>query len=229
MISAVYVAWNEAALIGESIRSVSAYVDQIVVVDCAFSSNPAEGSVGSSDGQRAVVLEAAGRLPVTYVLPKVRLEEHEARNLALEQAAPGSWAVLLDADEILVSSHGWMKALIEGEFGEVAPAVALRVYTSAVLFNGNADEMDEATYRSAPIVWTYGYQPRIVQRRPGLHYQRDEIRAGVFTHGVLWQGSTILEGRLLSEPVILNRHVAQDFAGYQADYAWEAAQRDGAR
>lgn len=229
MIAGCYVAWNEAALIGESIRSIKAYVDRFVVVDCAFSSNPTPGDVASSDGMREVVEAAAAGKPLTYIVPPGRLEEQDARNRYLAELELDEWALLLDADEILVGDHATIRALLDDGLHKIWPAGGLRIFTAAVMFNGNADAMPEAVYGSAPIITTSGWQPRIVQKRPGLRYQRDELPGGRFTHGVLWLDSYRLVGHELGEPFLLNRHVSQSFAGYQADYAWETAQRDGAR
>ena len=229
MIAGCYVAWNEAALIGESMRSIKAYVERFVVIDCAFSSNPSKGPVGSSDGMREIVEAAADGKPLTYIVPAIRLEEQDARNLYLAELELDEWAFLLDADEILVVDHDTMRALLDDGLHHVWPAASLRIFTTAVMFNGNADAMPAEIYDSAPIISTSGFQPRIVVASQGLHYQRDEIRPGTFTHSSLWRAGRLVVGQELEEPIILNRHVAQAFASYQADYAWESAQRDGAR
>lgn len=227
VIAACYVAWNEADAIGESIRSVKAYVDRVIVVAGAFSTNPAADPEGSASRQWAAVHAASHPLPVTYIEPPIRLEEHQARDMYLDELADGEWAFLLDADEILIGDHARIQAQVD-ELPD-AGALVVPVVTQAVLFHGNADAMGPDAYATAPIIGTRGYQPRLVRAADGLRYQRDEIAPGRFTHHVLWCDGARVTGPAWDDALVLNRHVAQPFAGYLADYAWETAQRDGAR
>lgn len=221
MIAACYVAWNEAALIAESIRSVKAYVDRFIVVDGAFSTNPEAGPVGSTDGQRAVVERACAGRRLTYIVPPARLEEHQARNRYLAELELDEWALLMDADEILIADRLVMLELLASL--PEAGAVSVPIYSTAILFQGYADEMSREDFETAPIISTCGHQPRIVRTSPDLRYQRDEPRPGVFTHNVLWRADELVEGSA-AWIALLNRHVGQPFEGYLRDYAWESAQ-----
>lgn len=225
--AACYVAWNEATLIAESIRSVKAYVDRFVVIDGAFSTNPAPGPVASTDGMREVVERACTGSPLTYIVPPARLEEHVARNACLAELEADEWALVIDADEILTADHD----LIRRHLAHLPRRgiVELPIYTTAVLFAGNADAMSPAEYEMAPVIATRGYMPRLLRAASDLHYQRDEVAPGVFTHCALWRGSELAMGPRWPGVRLINRHVAQPFEGYLADYAWETAQRDGAR
>lgn len=222
---ACFVVWNQAEQIVQAIRSVAAYVSRVIVVDGAFSTNPAPGPVASTDGTREAVERACGPIPLTYIVPDHRLEEHTARNALLDALPRNAWTFLLDSDEILVGDHSDVLRML-ANLPELA--VLLNVYTTAVMFEGMADKMDQTTYETAPIITTCGVIPRLVKNRPGLRFQRVE-RSGVFVHnGLFVNGEGPIDGKLES-PIVVNQHVRQSYAAYQADYAWEAAQRAGAR
>ena len=217
MVTACYVVWNEASHIAESIRSVKAYVDRFVVVDGAFSTNPI-GRGPSTDGTRAEVERACGTTSLKYIIPSISLLEHEARNWALSEVDAGDWVLVLDGDEIFY-----------GDFAKVrdsAVDVALSIYTTAVLFEGNADMMDEEAYQTNPVISTAGQQPRFFRKTSGTLYQVKMVDVGgrrmSFVH--LYRGLQEITGSLVEGAFIINRHVSQSFAGYQADYAWESAQ-----
>jgi glycosyltransferase involved in cell wall biosynthesis len=210
--TACYVLFNEEQHIAESIRSIKAFVDHIVVVDGAFSTNPA-GPGPSTDSTRAQVERVCGATRLTYITTS-NLAEHEARNLALTRVDAGDWVLAIDGDEVFYGD--FTKVLFEGT------DVALRIYTTAVLFDGNADAMDEETYWTNPVVSTGGQQPRFFRNAPKTGYARKTVNDQSFVH--LYRRDEEIVGTLVEGAFIINRHVAQPFAGYLADFAWETAQ-----
>lgn len=217
VVAACYVAWNEAGEISDSIRSVKAYVDRFVVVDVAFTANPAPGPAQSTDGQRAVVEAACAGVPLTYIEPGRRLEQHVARDLYLAEVGRGAWLIALDGDEVLVGDH---KEVLELFRHPPATAVALRVFSTALLTPGMAPDVTPEVYVTAPVIATAGWQPRLFQRVNGLRHRPA-------WEGVGWRDDTtpVLGGPRSAAAIIVNRHTAQDWAGYQADYAWETRHR----
>lgn len=228
-----YVAHNAAAEIGASILSVKAYVDRFVVVDCAFASNPA--AIVSTDDQRWVVEHAAQGVPLTYLEPGLRLEEHEARNLYLEQLELGDWALLIDADERLYGDHAALEVLAEqlSAGRNFHTAMQLRVYTTAVLAPLDAPDIDPELYSHSPRISTWGWMPKLVKRTALLRHRRIEVEPGIWTHHGIFDGDEPLHEavRLDQEhdPIVVNDHAGQPYAGYQHDFRWEQAQRTGVR
>lgn len=221
-VTALYVAYNEEARIAESIRSVKAYVDRVVVVDGLFKGNPAEG-LHSTDRQREAAEHGARGVELVYLMPHERLAEHEARNLALSQVALGDWAVILDADEVLYGDHRATEEAIRRPAGNYA----LRVWTTAVLANRSAPDIDEDLYASAPLIETSGWQTKVVRRTAGLETRRVESSPGQFTYDDLYDGPSYLHGAAIEQPFVINHRIRKTHAEYQATYLWEVAQ--GAR
>lgn len=222
-LTACYVVHDEAHQLAKSILSVKAYVDRFVFVDCAFTSNPVE-AVGSTDGTYAVAIAACGDVPWTWVGPTTKLPEHEARNRYLDEVDEG-WILLMDADETLITDHAYFLTLVRDLPGIVFDALYLRVYTTSVLFNGNADEIDAERYARSPRVSTYGWMPKVVRWSPGLRHERRESLNGFADHHGIYRDGDVLLGVDIAEAVILNDHAGQSHAAYQHDFVWEMAQR----
>lgn len=228
MIAALLVAYNEEATIADAIRSVKAYVDRFVVIDSVFVGYPATGT-HSSDRTREVALAAAAPRPITYVQSDRKLTETEARNLALAMLAPGEWGLVIDGDEILYGDLTAARALFASldARGREKDAIHVRVYSTLVLHEGSAPDVDRAAYANVPVVATWGWQPRLVRMREGLEYRLNGngITPGTFDADggfagdddrSTWDADVTL--------LVVNRHVAQDFDGYQRDYVWESGQ-----
>ena len=228
MTTACYVVWNEEQHIAESIRSIRAYVDRIVVVDGAFSTNPG-GQGPSTDNTEAIVERAAGTTSLDYIVSTIPLQEQEASNLALAQLEVGDWALIIDGDEVLYGDFNLARAPIARQ--PDVSAIALRVYTTAVLFDGNADQMGRREFETNPVITTVGWQPRFFRKTKNTKFTRLPalIPAGSFTHTNLFRGEERVNGVQVEGVFLINRHVSQSLEGYLADYAWETAQRDGAQ
>lgn len=217
------VAWNEADTIAHAIRSVTAYVDGIVIVDAVFHGNEAAEGVESTDRQEARARAAAGSVPVTYVRPGRRLWEDEARNLYLDAAEIHDWILVIDGDETLVGDHRAVEHRVssirdlEPEWLPTAYTVA--VHTTAVLFPGHAPDMPPHVYDSAPVITHRGWQPRLFQVRAGLRYAKNPH--GKRHTAYIGERSFGDGAERTTDFLILNDHVRQSWERYQADYAWE--------
>ena len=196
------------------------------MVDGAFSTNPG-GQGPSTDNTEAIVERAAGTTSLDYIVSTIPLQEQEARNLALAQLEVGDWALIIDGDEVLYGDFNLAREPI-ARLPDVT-AIGLRVYTTAVLFNGNADQMDRKQYETNPVITTSGWQPRFFRNSPDLRFKRLRVGPGTYTHANLCARESAIEGLQVEGVFLVNRHVQQPFDGYQADYAWETAQRDGAQ
>jgi hypothetical protein len=218
-LTALYVAVNEEARIAESIRSVKAYADRVVVVDCVFEGNPTPGT-HSSDRQREAAELGAHGVALKYHQSDVRMAEHEARNLAWSYVPMGEWAIILDADEILYGDHVTIGPLL----AEPPEDLALRVYTTAVLFKGTALTMDAETYGRNPLINTSGYQAKVVRHTQGLETRRTVAPGGAARYDDIFRDGHYLTGRKVETPFVINHHVRSDHAKYQNTYLWEMAQ-----
>lgn len=217
-LTAIYVAANEAANLAESMRSVKAYVDRFVVVDAIFHSNP-DPCVHSSDGQRDVARAAAGDVPLTYYQSAEKLRETDARNVALAFLDPGDRGLIIDGDECLYGDHGSIVTLLSSD----SPAIAIPVYTTAVLFDGYAPEMSAEEYDTNPLISTSAYMVRIFRMETGLHYV---LPSGHITPMLAdIEGEVILPTLESDAAFILNRHATQPFDVYQNDFVWETGAR----
>lgn len=222
-LTACYVVHDEAHQLAKSILSVKAYVDRFVIVDCAFTSNPVE-SVLSTDDTHEVAVAACEGVQLDYIMPIAKKSEDEARNLYLDNVSEG-WVLLMDADETLIADHDDMTALVRDLPGVIYDALNVRVYTTSVLFNGNADEIDADRYARSPRVSTYGWMPKVVRWSPGLRHERRESLSGFADHHGIYRDGDVLLGLDIAEAVILNDHAGQGHAAYQHDFVWEMAQR----
>lgn len=221
---ACYVAWNEAGQIAESLRSVKAYVDRYVVVDAVFDANPAAGT-HSADGTRDICESICAPVPLTYIESDVRLTQDVARNRYLDELDEGDWPLIIDGDEVLYGDHDEALALFdEIRAGIDTHALLVPVYTTAVLFDGNAPDVTVAAYATNPTVHTWGWQPRLFQNWKALRYRVNQF--GV-PHGVYDEtGEFVGQGGLYEKRVFLiNHHVRQSYTGYQNDYARETEEQ----
>lgn len=216
-----YIVANEADHLADSLRSVKAYVDRYVIVDSLFESNPQAGT-HSSDETRSVALEACEGRPVVYIESTERLDEPRARNRYLEESVE-DWVLMLDGDEQLYGDHeGIERLLARVRMGRVVRAVDIPVYTVAVLYQGQAAEMDAESYRRNPLISTRGSQPRLFFNGPGVRYAFDQGDHG--WGGALYEGTRFLTGTVQTDDAfIINHHTRQSFASYQNDYVWETS------
>ena len=224
LITVCLAVWNEENSVAESIRSTKAYADRFVVIDSAFLTNPAPGT-HSTDRTREVCERVCHPVPLTYIESPVRLAEQEARNLYMDEVAEGDWVFVIDGDEVLYGDHKVMvKFFNRVRSGKMTTAVTIPVYTTAVLFNGSAMDMDADTYVTAPTVNSRGWQPRLFANRPALRYR---VNAYGVPHGV-YDGDGVFVGRgaiRANALFIVNHHVRQAHASYQNDYVWETEAR----
>ena len=215
--------WNEAVLIADSLRSVKAYVDRYVVVDSVFSHNPVQG-MRSTDNTRAICERICSPLPLTYLTPDRKMEQDSARNLYIDALDDDDWGLVIDGDEVLCGAHSDVLATVglikTGNFPE---SLAVRVYSSGVLFHGNALDVPEDTYETAPVVHSVGWQARFF-RSGRWRYRRNAL--GI-AHG-LYDSDGMFIGKTQERTdgvFLINRHVAQPWTSYQHDYIWETEQR----
>lgn len=225
MITACYVAHNEAAGLARSMLSVKAYVDRFVIVDVAFASNGG-GLLQSGDGQRRVAERAASGLPLCYIEPGERLEEHEARQRYIEAVPLGEWLLVIDGDEVLVGEHSGLVELVAGLPLLGPDALQLRVFTTAVLAPRLAPDIDADLYAVAPRIATSGFMPRLVRRTPELRHGKMEMAPGQWSYGGLINEAGVLGSDVphCEAAIIINDHAGQSHAAYQHDYRWETAQ-----
>jgi hypothetical protein len=214
------VVYNAADEVVECIRSVKALVGRFVVVDSAFTANPVPGGVQSTDGTRAVVEEACAGVPLTYIEPPKRLEQHLARDLYLAEIADGEWLLTMDSDEVFYGFGQKGAAPFLAELSEHSTAVSFRVFSTAIAYPGPGSDLTPEQYATLPIHSTGGWQPRLFKKGNGLRH-----RAG--WEGVGWRNNSteVIGGNKSDAAVIINRHVSQSFEGYQADWAWETRHR----
>lgn len=231
MVAACYKIWNEAQTIADSMRSVKAYVDRFIVVDGAYSTNPAPGPVASTDATREIVERIARPLPLIYIVPPERMVEHEMRNLYIAAADPGEWLWLPDGDELLYGDYAEIADLVSHP--PESGAADLRILTTAVWLGqggrvGYVEDVlvagaDAETYATAAVVATAGWQPRFVRNDPGLAWRPTWVGMGMTRPGI--GPGEALVGERSTAAWIINHHVAQPYAGYVRDYAWESNQQ----
>lgn len=214
---ACYAVHNEEAQIAESLRSVKAYVDRYVVIDSVFDTNPIDAS-HSTDRTRQICERVCAPTPLTYIASDRKLSEEAARNLYLDNVPVGDWAFVIDGDEALYGVHvaiGAVFATVRAGWG-MGP-LAVPVYTTAVLFEGQASEMGSEAYEVNPTVNTCGWQPRLFANTGGVRYR------GIGLYDI--EGSVAARARETDAMFIINHHVRQSYAAYQSDYVWETGEK----
>jgi len=220
---ASYVVCNEAQLIGESMRSVKAYVDGFAVVDSAFTTNPIDAT-HSTDDTRSVAEIAAAPLPLTYVEASQKLELENARNQALEMVGD-DWAFIIDGDETLLGHRPELVDLFAAiRLGDITEPVGVAVYTANLLFNGHAPKVSTKEYDTLPVIYSRGVQPRLLPAK-GTDWHR--VPNGI-TYGI-YRGDDLVKVPADPRLLLINHHTRQDFGGYQHDYLWEMAERQGVK
>jgi glycosyltransferase involved in cell wall biosynthesis len=218
---ACYVVWNEEQLLGDSMRSVKAYVDGYVIVDSAFISNPVDVA-HSTDRTRQVAEAAAAPLPLTYIESQVKMRLDAARNLSLLACGP-DWAFIVDGDETLLGHRPELVDLFASiRLGDVRDPIGVPVYTANLLHDGKAKDVSDEQYDTLPVIYSRGVQPRLLPAA-GTTWQR--VPNGE-TYG-LYRG-----GELVKQPgdhrlALINHHTSQPVAGYRHDYIWETVERQG--
>ena len=221
-LTALYVAANEGRNIAESMRSVKAYVDRFVIVDSIFASNP-DPATHSTDDQWAEVARAGRGKLLTYVKSDAKMTETEARNLALSYLEPGDWGLIIDGDECLYGDHAALLSLRIAMDDPLLLSVAIPVYTTAVLHNGDAPSMTVDEYETKPLISTSSFMVRFVRKTDGLHY---ELPSGHITPMLVDGSGAVLTPSLEFDfAFLINRHATQPFDVYQNDYVWETGAR----
>jgi hypothetical protein len=224
VIVACYAVANEARLIAESLRSVKAYVDRYVVVDSIWDTIPLNAT-HSTDVTRRICEEVCYPVPLTYIESDRKLRQEEARNRYLEEVRSGDWAFVIDGDEVLYADHteaiqtfGWLR---HGEHS--IRALNIPVMTGAVMFNGQAADMPIEHYVIGPIIHTRGLAPRIFRASPSIRYRAVVSADGVLDNMGVWEGDLTIDSGAVTDTrlTIINHHVRQSFAEYQADAIWE--------
>ena len=236
-IVACYTLCNEEDTIGESIRSIKAYVDRFVVIDSAFTSNPLE-STHSTDKTRQIVeriCAAPPACPLTYLEPATKLTQVEARNLYLRQVLPPDWVFVVDGDEVLYGDHEKILRILEDiRSGEILRSLSIPVYTIAVNLEKMADTVTREEYETTPLVATMGYMPRLFAAASNLRYT---VEVEMSTPALTFLGPKVMkDGVAVKEPdeylipwrfaypgelFLINHHTRQSYEGYQSDYEWE--------
>jgi len=218
---ACYVVWNEAQLLGDSMRSLKAYVDGYVIVDSAFTSNPVDVA-HSTDDTRVVAELAADPLPLTYIESQVKMRLDAARNLSL-LACEDDWAFIVDGDETLLGHRPELVDLFaQIRLGEVTEPIGVPVYTANLLHAGNAQTVDQEQYDTLPVIYSRGVQPRLLPAK-GTEWRRTPQGE---TYG-LYRDDALVKVPADNRLMLLNHHTAQPLAGYHHDYVWESAERRG--
>jgi glycosyltransferase involved in cell wall biosynthesis len=242
---------NEAASLGESIRSLKAYVDRFVIIDAAFLHSPLPlEATHSTDDTRAVATAACAAhpsKPLHYVESAARLPQFYARNAYLEFIQPPDWVFVVDGDEVFYGDHYEILATFAAiREGRINHSLALPVYTTAINVDKMADEVTPDEFTTAPIIATMGYMPRLFAAATNLRYT---VPAGASTPALTFLNDGVTPGigtfadplgapvqRLPNQylwPVhnappgnlfLINHHSRQSFDGYLDDYAWATEQ-----
>jgi len=91
------------------------------------------------------------------------------------------------------------------------------------MFNGQAADMPQDHYASAPIIHTRGIAPRIFRASPSIRYRAVVHSNGVLDNMGVYDGDSTISRRgiLDTRLTIINHHVRQSFSEYQADAVWE--------
>lgn len=212
MVTAAISVWNDEMTIADTIRSIKAYADRFVVVDCAYLGN--QGAPNSTDRTREIVEGLVGDR-LTYITPPERLHQHEARDLYLEPIREGDWLFVLDADELLVGGRDAIARLFARP---PSPVVSFNIFTTQLVAEGLAPDVSEETYSRAPIIQTRGIQPRLFQKRDGLRHRPT-------WEGVGWANDheSPLRGELVENIFVYNSNVAQPYSSWQTDFLWKTS------
>lgn len=219
-IVATYCVYNEADLIAESIRSVKAYVDRFVFIDAAFTTNPVEAT-HSTDDTRRIAEEVAAPLPVTYVESDTKLDLARARNMSFGLLDEDDWALVIDGDEVLLGERTELRDMFAAVRGRIAQdPIGMAIFTAVVQFQGHAPAINEAGYRTLPIVHTRGNQSRLLPVA-GVEWMRTPTPRG--TYGMYRDGVLIKGHNPDPRAVIINQRIRQSYEHYQLDYIRETA------
>lgn len=236
-IVACYAICNEASTIAESIRSIKAYVDQIVVIDAAFVSNPLDfppGAAHSTDGTRGIV-EAIARmtpaLPLTYLEASSKMTQLAARNAYLNLVEPPDWVFVIDGDEVLYGDHAQILATLNAiRAGQLLHSLAMPVYTVAVNVEKMAPDVTAREFARAPLISTMGLMPRLFAARATLRYTAPrpnpsstpaltflaDRAAGRLEDTYLFPANNAPPDSMF----LINHHTRQSLDGYLNDYHW---------
>jgi glycosyltransferase involved in cell wall biosynthesis len=224
-IAACYVVCNEERLIAESLRSVKAYVDRYVIVDCVFKSNALDAT-HSTDHTKAICEKVCAPIPLTYIESSVKLTEQDARNAYLNEVENGDWILWLDGDEVLYGGHRELSLLVKDiREGKMRWGFSFPTYTTAVLCRGLGKDMPEDVYNTAPLINTFCPQMKLFQKLAGDHYINSEAvseDAVYDSHDVLVTNRSIQPSSTI---IVINHHVRQSHQEYVADCIRTLTQR----
>jgi len=217
MIVACYAVCDEANIIAESIRSVKAFVDRFVFVDSAYTHYPRPGT-HSSDGTRQIAEAIAAPVPVTYIESDVRMNQPAARNRYIDELAPDDWALVVDADEVLIGERTAARALFRGLRERAEPAVSIRVFTQVALAHGWGKDLTPEEYARAPLSATVGWMPRLFRAGDGYRYRDEEV---IFSAG-LWRGKELLNNAAVRDDsaFLVNRRACRSHESYVNGCLW---------
>jgi hypothetical protein len=217
---AALVAYGDNRTVSDAIRTITPWVDRIVLVSAPFVGRP---PLGHADTTVRTVRRAVGSIPLDAEIGDRPVTEVEARNRAIEMVGSDNAALVIDADEILLAESTAIgqtalgKIVVEARQSSLYMAYGITIYTTAVLFRGAAPDIDRHEYRSAPMVASCGVQPRLFRARDA------EYRPSVRGAPGLFIANTVQRPGAVPGAVIVNHRVRQSWEGYQADYAWEKA------
>lgn len=230
-IVACYVASNEAGLLVDSIRSVKAYIDKIVVIDAVFTRNPinATHSTDDSMARALAIADAEPRREIVYVESSIKLTEAQARSCYLNYLLAGvDWGFIIDSDEMLYGDYTKTMGLFAGlrtqKPGSPHAPVAfdMAVFTTAPLTHKSAPETEPFEYQTAPIISYYGSMPRIFGATSDVAYA--EAKFGVTPFLISRSSGRPIKGDHLIDPkgaFLVNHHTRQSLESYRNDYEWE--------
>jgi len=223
---ACYVVCNEERLIAESLRSVKAYVDGYVIVDCVFKSNAAVDATHSTDRTRAICEKVCSPIPLTYIESTVKLTEQDARNIYLSKVENGDCILWLDGDEVIYGSHKEISLLVKDiHEGKMRWGISFPTYTTAVLNRGLGKDMLEEAYLTNPLINTCCHQMKIFQKQEGDHH----INSDTVSEDAVYDSHDVLVTNRSIHPsstiIVINHHVRQSHQEYVADCIWVLAQR----
>jgi len=224
---ACYVVCNEEQSIVDSLRSLKAYVDEYVIIDSVFTSNPIPAT-HSTDQTRLVSEIICTPIPLTYIESDKKLTEQQARNLYLSQVKDYDWLVWLDGDEVLYSRHTDMLRIIEDiKANRIVNCISVPTFTTAILFKGLGKDMPPKEFATNPIISTWDYQTKFIQKKPGYQYldEMDIFEDACYDHDhKLVTNNT---RNRMDEIIVINHHAQQSHESYVNDCIWALKQRAG--
>jgi len=229
MIYACYVLYNEVEEIADSLRSINGFADRYIFIDGAFEGHPlAKGSATSTDGTIRLLESLIAEEKRTIVTTETAWRtQTEARNQYLRLLPLGSWAFIIDADEML---HGDREAAKRQILTAQSTVLGILIESLAPTWHGSGATIPRELWPSLPKCPIFGYSPRFYRSSGKLAYRNG--------HSCLWdgdrmiaanQGQLIETGNIIRSVRIVNDMTRQSWERYQEGitYRRSAARQRG--